>query len=392
MLGEQSSTARAIDILVSYLTATDRAAADPAGIIVGIGNLVTHWLNSSADASALFYQFQQDPANPSLQAAVHGRLAEMAIRNPDITPLLESEISKISGEPQTTDAMNNQPQQFDMRFHGTMQRSLIQQGNGTIDQSRKKTFKISVPLAGIALLASGALAGGGVAIYNATTSPSTGSTAEYTYYTTPGQPLPSPNADTTGQVDDPCSDNNDFILIDWTTQPSGRLVGSLRLIPPPAATTSNGPCWTPLSEEDAPFSGNQSGNDVQFDLHNGNVAHGTIVDNTLQFQSVSFTDTGSATLQKTTPTGFNTIFSESTGSIQSPEGNQVLDAASMDKTVLNILTEDYKISVQAVNCPSGEPDQVGETFKCTATVGGQQKQVQITVKNTSGQYEVGQPN
>ena len=35
---------------------------------------------------------------------------------------------------------------------------------------------------------------------------------------------------------------------------------------------------------------------------------------------------------------------------------------------------------------------VGNSFTCTATVGGQTKHVQVTVKTTDGVYEVAEPN
>jgi hypothetical protein len=70
---------------------------------------------------------------------------------------------------------------------------------------------------------------------------------------------------------------------------------------------------------------------------------------------------------------------------------QVLDTSSVQDGVKNILQNDYKISVSTVTCPTDPEVKVGNTFYCQATVGGQQKQVQVTVKTSDGQYEVGQP-
>jgi hypothetical protein len=70
---------------------------------------------------------------------------------------------------------------------------------------------------------------------------------------------------------------------------------------------------------------------------------------------------------------------------------QVLDTSSVQDGVKNILQNDYKINVSTVTCPPDPEVKVGNTFYCQATIGGQQKQVQVTVKTTDGQYEVGQP-
>jgi hypothetical protein len=45
-----------------------------------------------------------------------------------------------------------------------------------------------------------------------------------------------------------------------------------------------------------------------------------------------------------------------------------------------------------VSCPANEAVTVGNSFTCTATIGGQTKHVQVTVKTTDGVYEVAEPN
>ena len=56
-----------------------------------------------------------------------------------------------------------------------------------------------------------------------------------------------------------------------------------------------------------------------------------------------------------------------------------------------ILQNDYKVNVSTVTCPSGQDVKQGNTFNCQATIDGQTKTVQITVKDNSGNYEVAQP-
>jgi hypothetical protein len=70
---------------------------------------------------------------------------------------------------------------------------------------------------------------------------------------------------------------------------------------------------------------------------------------------------------------------------------KVLDTSSVENGVKNVLQNDYKINVSTVTCPSSPEVKVGNVFYCTATIDGAQKQVQVTVKTSDGQYEVAQP-
>ena len=148
-MSEQTSTsARTINALTSFLTAADRATADPTGAISQLRNLVAQWLQPSTEATTLFTRLQQDPSNGDLQSAVCGRLAEVALVDTAITDQMESILRELEAD--TLGTSTNQPsQQFDVRLQGTMQGSVIQQGNGTIDQSKKKILKVSFPVAGL---------------------------------------------------------------------------------------------------------------------------------------------------------------------------------------------------------------------------------------------------
>lgn len=71
---------------------------------------------------------------------------------------------------------------------------------------------------------------------------------------------------------------------------------------------------------------------------------------------------------------------------------KVFDNASVQKGVVKILTEDYKISdAENATCPAEQEVKPNNTFECTVKVGGKDKKVKITVKTTDGEYEVGQP-
>ena len=56
-----------------------------------------------------------------------------------------------------------------------------------------------------------------------------------------------------------------------------------------------------------------------------------------------------------------------------------------------MLSDDYKLNVSGVNCPSDEPVKVGSTFDCMASIDGQSRRVLITVETADGQYQVGEP-
>ncbi|MEU5692173.1 DUF4333 domain-containing protein [Actinosynnema sp. NPDC020468] len=71
---------------------------------------------------------------------------------------------------------------------------------------------------------------------------------------------------------------------------------------------------------------------------------------------------------------------------------KVFDNAEVQKGVVRILTDDYKISdVESATCPADREVKPNTTFECTAKVAGKDKKVKITVKTADGEYEVGQP-
>jgi len=71
--------------------------------------------------------------------------------------------------------------------------------------------------------------------------------------------------------------------------------------------------------------------------------------------------------------------------------SKVLDQASVQDGVKRILQDDYKVTVSTVSCPSTMDVKVGNSYTCDVVVGGQTKQVQITIKTADGQYQVAQP-
>lgn len=75
---------------------------------------------------------------------------------------------------------------------------------------------------------------------------------------------------------------------------------------------------------------------------------------------------------------------------------KVFDHTKVEAGVTKILTDappnGYgQTGVTGTSCPSDQTVKTGATFTCTATVGGNQKQITVTVKDDSGKYEVGVP-
>jgi hypothetical protein len=70
----------------------------------------------------------------------------------------------------------------------------------------------------------------------------------------------------------------------------------------------------------------------------------------------------------------------------------VFDANSVQRGVQQILEQSYRFgNVQSVTCPRDEPVERSRTFDCQVDLGGQNKSVTVTVKDTKGVYEVGYP-
>ncbi|MFD9697885.1 DUF4333 domain-containing protein [Lentzea sp. NPDC059081] len=81
-----------------------------------------------------------------------------------------------------------------------------------------------------------------------------------------------------------------------------------------------------------------------------------------------------------------------TATPQAPEAHRVFVAAAVERDVVQVLRDEYKISdVGLASCPLGQAVDPGSSFFCTVGVGGRTKSVKIMVKSVDGEYEVGQP-
>lgn len=73
----------------------------------------------------------------------------------------------------------------------------------------------------------------------------------------------------------------------------------------------------------------------------------------------------------------------------------VLDQNAVQNGVKTVLSaqppKGYGQPVSSVSCPAKQEVKAGGTFDCTAVVDGQRKTVTVTVKDSDGNYEVGQP-
>ncbi|OQO95155.1 hypothetical protein B1813_01795 [Saccharomonospora piscinae] len=71
---------------------------------------------------------------------------------------------------------------------------------------------------------------------------------------------------------------------------------------------------------------------------------------------------------------------------------KALDQAAVEKSVRSVLRGSYGIAdVESVSCPAAEPVRVGNTFDCTARIGGEPARVPIEILDEDGRYEVGLP-
>ncbi len=69
----------------------------------------------------------------------------------------------------------------------------------------------------------------------------------------------------------------------------------------------------------------------------------------------------------------------------------VLDRASVERGVTEVVTRDWKRQVAGVSCPDDERVRPGTTFSCTGTVDGRPVSIPVDVVDENGTYEVGQP-
>ncbi|QWF85433.1 DUF4333 domain-containing protein [Amycolatopsis sp. CA-230715] len=73
--------------------------------------------------------------------------------------------------------------------------------------------------------------------------------------------------------------------------------------------------------------------------------------------------------------------------------SKVFDTAKQQQDIQALLTKPpYSMqNVQSVTCPPEQPVTEGKTFDCTVKAGDKEQKVTITVKDSDGKYEVGQP-
>lgn len=69
-----------------------------------------------------------------------------------------------------------------------------------------------------------------------------------------------------------------------------------------------------------------------------------------------------------------------------------LNHDAVERSVTDLARTGYGLDLLDVACPSDQPVKPGVSFTCTATTGdGRALTVPITISDTSGRYEVGQP-
>ncbi|MCW4353066.1 DUF4333 domain-containing protein [Hoyosella sp. YIM 151337] len=72
---------------------------------------------------------------------------------------------------------------------------------------------------------------------------------------------------------------------------------------------------------------------------------------------------------------------------------QTLNQSSVETGVASIITDVYRAgSVGAVDCPAGQEARSGVRFMCVVNLDDEPRRVEITVLNSRGDYEVGNPH
>ena len=70
----------------------------------------------------------------------------------------------------------------------------------------------------------------------------------------------------------------------------------------------------------------------------------------------------------------------------------VFDQKAVEDGVGRILSDEYGQNAQQVSCPAEQKVQTGSRFTCRATIDGEQRDVTITVRTDTGEYEVARPS
>lgn len=75
-------------------------------------------------------------------------------------------------------------------------------------------------------------------------------------------------------------------------------------------------------------------------------------------------------------------------------GKSVFDRPAVQAGVVNLLKNSYNMDATAASCPDAATTEVkaGNTFSCTVTIDGAQKNVTVTVKDAEGTYDVSVPS
>lgn len=155
---EQGDTAaRVVQLLTGLLTATDRAAADPRGVLASLGGFLFRSFQDSSQASELLAQWQQQPADPSLQTAVMDVIAEALRANPEFKTGLLSALNLAEqptvaqpAEPSTTTVAAGRDQKL---------RGNVNIGSGVLTVNRQRTIRLGLGSALAVLLVGGVTTG-----------------------------------------------------------------------------------------------------------------------------------------------------------------------------------------------------------------------------------------
>jgi len=129
-------------VLTGLLTATDRAAVDPRGVLAGLGDFLLRSFQDSSQASELLVRWQQQPTDPSLRTAAVDVITEALRANPEFKTGLLSALNLAEqpavaqpGEPGAATVAAGRDQKF---------RGNVNIGNGALTVNRQRTIRLGL--------------------------------------------------------------------------------------------------------------------------------------------------------------------------------------------------------------------------------------------------------
>jgi hypothetical protein len=154
---------RAVKLLAAFLAAKDKATReeiDPNGAGQEFHDFLVRWFASVPDVSAVLTRFQEEPGNPTVAAALHGRISEALLNSREFAAQLDAALARVSS------ARAPGVQQIVLEGHAVAVNDV--DSKVSIRQRSVKIGRLNIPLPTLIilllLLGGGVVAGGGATL------------------------------------------------------------------------------------------------------------------------------------------------------------------------------------------------------------------------------------